>query len=542
MKKKALLLVLTIAVLIVSVGVSVHAQSVPCGTAGGPDCTPTPAPFQDRDSDTIDDANDACPDTFGDPANRGCPVEGATSTPAASAPLPGFPADNERCLIATFGDAVNIRQAPDLNAPVVGQLQPGEFAVVLQKVIIIDQLWYRIALGYVAGSVVRFNEPCDRVVPTVQTFPRAAYIKIGDIKGDVGASEGAPPPDFDCYRYVIIDGTMMCLQTLPPTITGMGGSTEGAPPPDTSCWYGVVVNGNFICLMRTEPTLTGLAPVGGTEGAPPPDTSCYYQVLVDGSFICLIPTPPEFGLPPGSSEAPPPPEPGTCYHLVIHEGQAYCLVTIPPVITLDQGGTEGAPPPDPFDCAYYVIVDGSQICLIPEDVADIAQPGTGDPIPQTREHILLAFNPPADPDACPQTTGLLLPAVQKVREAASRASASELELTPLMVLPPADPCAFEIMIADPNVPPTPTDDGGMQYEVDIIRIIPPTDPPPRPLPFGAPEEEGANEGAKCYSDGNGFFGCTVSVGGYSFSAWYDPETGGHTETCVPVGENGVSCS
>lgn len=541
MNTKRIVLLLTMLVLMVSVGGMAYAQSVPCGTAGGPACTPTPQ-FLDRDSDTVDDANDACPDVFGDPANRGCPVEttAATSTPAA--PLPGFPADNGRCLIATFGDPVNIRQSPDLNAAIVGQLQPGEFAVVLNKVIIIDQLWYRIALGYVAGSVVRFNEPCDRVVPTVQMFPRAAYMKIGDIKGEaVGSSEGAPPPSFDCYRYVVIDGNVLCLQSLPPTFTGLGGSSEGAPPPDTSCWYGIVVDGNFICLLRTEPTLTGLAP-SGTDAPPPPDTTCYYQVLVDGSFICLIDTPPEFGLPPGSSEAPPPPEPGTCYHLVIHEGQAYCLVSIPPVLTTGQDGTEGAPPPDPFDCERYIIVDGSQFCVIPEAVADIASPDTGDPIPQTREHILLAFTPPADPDACPQTTALLLPAVQKVREAAARMSASMVELTLLMALPEADPCAFEIMMANPDVPPTPTDDGGMQYEVDIIRIIPPTDPPPRPLPFGEPEEEGANEGAKCYSDDSGFFGCTVGFGGYSFSAWYDPETGGHTETCVPTPEGGVSCS
>ncbi|MDX2161929.1 MAG: SH3 domain-containing protein [bacterium] len=571
-----------------AMAVAAHAQTGECRDAAGgiiPCPTDVPAVFLDRDGDTVDDANDACPDVAGDPALRGCPAAStsATLTPAISVPLPAFP-NSERCLIATFGEVVNIRQAPNIDAPIVGQLNPGDFLIVLNKALVSGELWYRTPLGYILASVVRANEPCDRTVPTVETIPAAFAVTLTDImvsSFQTGGSAAPPLPDpFDCERYTVVDGSLVCLVTIDPVITTLPGGTEGAPPPDTSCFYQVLVDGSFICLIREAPALTALVP-GGTEGAPPPDTSCFYQVLVDGSFICLIPNSPQFTTPVGS-EAPPPPEPGTCYHLVIRDGQAYCLVTLPPVLTLDQGGseappspepgtcyrlvfidgqavclvsippvlalepgsTEGAPPPDPFDCAYYVIYNGSAICLIPEAVSDLAVPGTDEntsTMPQTREHILLAFPGIVDPNACPTTTGLLLPAVQKVREAASRIGSSASVIQPLTVLPPADPCALEFILVNPSQEPTPTENGGLQFVADVVRVLPPVDPPAVPDGIAAPDEDGATEGAKCYA-GSGIIGCTVSFGDYSFSAWYDVDTGGQTETCVPDGNGGITCS
>jgi len=614
---KKLFFITLIMLILVGGGSVIHAQGQCFDAAGGVIPCPT-QPFLDRDSDTVDDANDMCPDVPGDPNNRGCPVEqtGATATPAVSVPLPAFPTSG-RCLIATYGETVNIRQAPNVNAPVVGQLNPGDFLVVLNKTVINGELWYRTPLGYVLGSVVRASEACDRVVPTIESYMSAGKVSFSDLSLMPGSGEAPPPPEFDCEYYIIVDGSVVCLVTIPPVIIPMPGGTEGAPPPDSECFYQVLVDGTYICLIREEPRLTALLP-GGTEApppddggclyqvlvdgsficligeapqfaapggspqAPPPDDgTCFYQVLVDGSFICLIPEEPNFAIP-GGSEAPPPPEPGPCYHLIITpEGQAICLVTIPPMITLDPGTTEappppepdtcyrlvitpegqayclvtippvislapdpaeGAPPPDPFDCARYVLINGTMVCLIPEAVNEIAAMGGGsENMPQTREHILLAFDPPSV-EECPQTAGMLLPAVQKVRAAAARLDASLITFTGLEVLPPADPCAIEMIFVNPDVPPTPTPDGGIELTLDVVRVIPPT----TTSSIGDFDSDGDVDGSDyagatgCYA-GNGIIGCTVGFGGYSFSAWYDAETGGHTETCVPVGENGVSC-
>ncbi len=140
----------------------------------------------DADGDNTPDVDDACPTVGGPDSSAGCPADDSgadtTTPPPTEAPaggaalLPPLGADGA-CVVATLREAnVNVRNAPDMNAAIVGALVPGQTYAVVHIWIGADGLWYRLAepAGWVAAAVLRVGGDCSQVATSDFGDPASA--------------------------------------------------------------------------------------------------------------------------------------------------------------------------------------------------------------------------------------------------------------------------------------------------------------------------------------------------------------------------------
>lgn len=172
---------------------------------GGIITNPTPSPVRDTDGDGLPDSRDNCPTVPGPIDNNGCPVPtkqpppmiqtpapsneqpgGGSSpqNPSSSVPVPVEttkaperpfipPAfDGDRCQVtASTSSNVNVRQAPDFAAPVIGWLNSGKVYEALAYVIVNDELWFVLMnyeggvgpVGYGSRRALTANTHCKQI-------------------------------------------------------------------------------------------------------------------------------------------------------------------------------------------------------------------------------------------------------------------------------------------------------------------------------------------------------------------------------------------
>ncbi len=149
-------------------------ENAGCPLPPEPPPQPGPAPQPqpgDRDGDGVMDEQDGCADQAGPAENGGCPVsqDAAPPDPAANQfPLPALP-ETGPCMVATQGyDGVNIRQFPDQEkAGIIAVLNPAEIYPVLARLVNGDEIWYRVADGWIASWVARQGGDCDQLVEII---------------------------------------------------------------------------------------------------------------------------------------------------------------------------------------------------------------------------------------------------------------------------------------------------------------------------------------------------------------------------------------
>jgi hypothetical protein len=116
------------------------------GSPANRGCPLDPTGIPDTDGDSVVDTDDLCPTVAGTPDNRGCPPDDLIAaptavpdtgsgviitpttvqliTPTSIVPPANLPTDG--CFVTPKNDTVNVREKPDLTAPVLGQLYYGK--------------------------------------------------------------------------------------------------------------------------------------------------------------------------------------------------------------------------------------------------------------------------------------------------------------------------------------------------------------------------------------------------------------------------------
>lgn len=272
-----------------------------CGVTGAP-CTPTPIPaptlqpqqpdFPDRDGDGVSDETDRCPDEGGPAWNDGCPfidTDGdGTADEADNCPNQGGPdfnsgcpettvptpatvpvvyPDNGKCYVGNPNAfAVNRRKYPSLNAPITGQLQPGQAVISVSELTDINGLvWYALGIfddpnsdawvvDWVASNVVERNPACSprlvavsvgyeianlitHITPIQVNAPKAVVqlcdgqVVLTYLVGDVVACDGTTMPFDGMASQIFCDSQMIGVGELQ---TCMG--SDGI----------IIINGAFI--------------------------------------------------------------------------------------------------------------------------------------------------------------------------------------------------------------------------------------------------------------------------------------------------------
>ncbi len=373
---------LLIVVLVVVLSAASISAQFECGLPGLPACTPTPPPqpeqVADRDGDGVADFVDNCPDQVGTGFTNGCPdtIQGGTPTATApgafTAPL-DFPLSGE-CLIGNFGN-VNVRVEPDTASDILMVLTPGSFLWALYIVIndIGESWYYTLVDGYVRTDVVQNNGNCDDL----------NTIRILDIAIDLGDPDNA------------------VFSELAGITTEIPDPDAAPPPPDPGCYYWIIYMGNVVCLLSEPPILTADLP-GGDSAPPPDDLFCEYEVIIDGNAICLIDDATDLTANGIDPQVVAPGQP-LCYRSD-YVNQFQCIAMFAP----QAASPNAAPPPDDPTCYYWVVYMGNAICLISIEPNFVLDTGGGEPLPQTREHILLArqVGVPAECDLYPGSHAL----------------------------------------------------------------------------------------------------------------------------------------
>lgn len=268
LRSKTVRLVLLFSVIIGSMALASATLAQDCRdplTGRAVPCTPTPVPEEpdlppDRDGDGVPDSADRCPDEGGPAQNAGCPEDvpldpqQPTPAPTPATVFVDFPEDG-KCWVGnntTF--SVNRRKYPSLNAPVTGQLQPGDFARAVGEYTDPDGLmWYSLALfadpnsnayivDWVASSAVIATDGCtqrraeslnlagqnnasdwDFLITPINLNPPAGVLQLCDgmptvnYVGDILDCDGNPIPEpFDgMSSQVYCDNVMIGIGELP---------------------------------------------------------------------------------------------------------------------------------------------------------------------------------------------------------------------------------------------------------------------------------------------------------------------------------------
>ncbi len=131
----------------------------------------------DSDGDGTSDNIDACPTQGGPDFNRGCPVEQPADNPVPeNRTNPVRPVVGGDCTVATFlTTAVNVREYPASEAPILGTLDPSVLYPVLGMHVLPDSTWYLVETGWVNSIAVVLGGDCGgasrvHVYPNYGTF------------------------------------------------------------------------------------------------------------------------------------------------------------------------------------------------------------------------------------------------------------------------------------------------------------------------------------------------------------------------------------
>lgn len=420
----------------------------------------------DTDGDGIDDAVDLCPREAGPVDNRGCPVVTPEPTPAPTdvtggnnqpvvvtevvpteepTPLPTLapmPLDGE-CVVSPMGlFSVNVRQFPSEEAPIITTLDINELAPVLDVVVPVlyaepewvseNPVWYLVAHngveGWVSAKFVRLGGDCsDFVVPNLiggddilapVTLPLAlmpAYLKLDGIDGEATTSGGV---------FVAVGD-----------VNGDGVSENAAPSESISFNFGSFVlypyrSGEQHAGVVIDPinALLGVQNGSGIKKA-------VLHVRKSGEGQGALPNPNELDILVcaniANSDAPLRDE--DCV-VITSAARAKADILIEALVCLDVDGDlvcemmqsstsdtgECVPVGNTLFCATDYVPEEGDACSVDENgqwICEVDWQVSVMPMsPSSPMPGLNILNPPS----APVTIGLLLPAVQKVREAARR--------------------------------------------------------------------------------------------------------------------------
>jgi len=425
----------------------------------------------DNDADGIPNTADLCPNEAGPIENRGCPVVTPEPTPAPTddtggnnnppvvetqaspteEPTPAptlapMPSDGE-CVASPMGlFSVNVRQFPSEEAPIIATLGINELAPVLDMVVPVlyaepewvseNPVWYLVAHdgieGWVSAKFVRLGGDCsDFVMPTLfgaddilapLTMPLAAgylkfdgidgglqenasqggiYVASGDVNGD-GVSENAS----DHKDWILIESF------------SLGDAKLLAPYRPASQLAGVVIdpfNGKVLVNDADGVPLVEIVVGSGAGTQPNPAVPRELDILV-----CANIADPDAPLTEEDCVA------------VTSAARAKADILIEALVCLNVDGElvcemmqssttdigECVPVANTLFCATDYIPEEGDACSVDENgqwMCEIDWQVSVMPMsPTSPMPGLNILNPPS----APVTTALLLPAIQKAREAA----------------------------------------------------------------------------------------------------------------------------
>jgi hypothetical protein len=164
---------------------------------------PTDVPPPDSDGDGTADPLDRCPNEAGDGANGGCPVGSATTESPVVEPvnLIAAPTDGN-CVASTEGTSpVNIRQYPTIDAEVVGTISPNEWVEILLMYTNDDI----VTSEHVMGDETPFTLfPFDTDPPNPD-YPVWFFVKDSDSPASGWVAEAVLRMGGDCSDFIIED-------------------------------------------------------------------------------------------------------------------------------------------------------------------------------------------------------------------------------------------------------------------------------------------------------------------------------------------------
>jgi hypothetical protein len=197
----------------------------------------------DSDGDGTSDNIDACPTQGGPDSNRGCPVEQPAENPVPeNTTNPVRPVVGGECTIATFlATAVNIREYPAPDAPVLGTLDPSVLHAVLGMYVLPDSTWYLVEGGWVSGVAVVLGGDCDGASVV------HVHANYGGIVSE-GQGYGIASSDPESARICIeLLHKEHCFGPLTIAVGPDGGETQGS-------WKKICkgIKGKIVCFLVEE--------------------------------------------------------------------------------------------------------------------------------------------------------------------------------------------------------------------------------------------------------------------------------------------------
>lgn len=191
----------------------------------------------DSDGDGTSDNIDACPTQGGPDFNRGCPVEQPAENPVPeNTTNPVRPVVDGECTVATFlSTAVNVREYPSPDAPVLGTLDPAVLHPVYGMHVLPDATWYLVEMGWVNGVAVVLGGDCGGA-SRVHVYPNYGTFKTAPVESELTRI---------CIKLF---NKEYCFGPLTIAVAPSGGSTEGPG------WKKVCkgIKGKIVCFLVEE--------------------------------------------------------------------------------------------------------------------------------------------------------------------------------------------------------------------------------------------------------------------------------------------------
>jgi len=189
----------------------------------------------DSDGDGTSDNIDACPTQGGPDFNRGCPVEQPAENPVPeNTTNPVRPIVGGECTVATFlTTAVNVREYPASDAPVLGTLDPNVLYPVYGMHFFPDSTWYFVEMGWVNGVAVVLGGDCGGA-SRVHVYPNYGTIQVES--------------EAELARICIkLFNKEYCFGPLTVAVAPNGGETEGS-------WKKICkgIKGKIVCFLVEE--------------------------------------------------------------------------------------------------------------------------------------------------------------------------------------------------------------------------------------------------------------------------------------------------